>query len=236
MDMYAPDNRVLDTKNKAVVRISTGGSGFIISDHIIVTAAHCVYNRDTQSFIKSTGVTAYNEYCTGMLFNSLVTEIHIPKKYTDISTGLQYDYALIYVSKDLSDLGCFTLGLPTDEFMSSGAEVKISGYPQGTAANGTNKNNLRYISDGYIYDLKGSELFERQVQTTAYASGGDSGGPIFVETTPKFSGQTYKTAIGILTSIGNDPDDSGEFPRQTSFGTRITPELLKFYYDNDNVG
>ena len=57
-----------------------------------------------------------------------------------------------------------------------------------------------------------------------------------METTPKFSGQTYKTAIGILTSIGNDPDDSGEFPRQTSFGTRITPELLKFYYDNDNVG
>ncbi|WP_295214383.1 trypsin-like serine protease [Ruminococcus sp.] len=225
------DDRVPDHENVAVVQLmDVGGSGFIVDDHTIATAAHCVYNH---GFISSMRIKIYNENCTAVLKTITPKEVHVPNQYIFDEDGYdsgEYDYALLYVEEDLSQYGVIPLAVPTDNFMSSNSTVTISGFPDNTASNPNAHCQIRYYADGQIQDLRNvSDLvrwFPYMILCNAYGSGGDSGGPIYVTTT--CLGKEYKTAIGVFTSIY---EPLGRF-----YGTRVTSDLLKFYYNNDYLG
>ena len=55
------DDRARDTENTAVVRLSIGGTGFIVDDHTIATAAHCLYDTKTKSFVKNMTIQIYTD-------------------------------------------------------------------------------------------------------------------------------------------------------------------------------
>lgn len=217
------DDRVPD-KDTSVVRLSTG-TGFIVDDHTIATAAHCVYGVDNKSFIKDLKVNIYDENCTKILKTITPKEAHIPVYYS-LKGDERYDYALLYVEEDLSKYGEFSLSMPMDSFMTSGATVTVSGFPDKTASDPNAGGHKRYKADGEIMDIRtyDPELWDYQIKYSTFTSGGDSGGPIY--TTQTFDGETYHTVVGIHTSSGG----------KVRYGTRITTTLLMFYYNNDHIG
>lgn len=217
------DDRVPD-KDTSVVRLSTG-TGFIVDDHTIATAAHCVYGVDNKSFIKDLKVNIYDENCTKILKTITPKEAHIPVYYS-LKGDERYDYALLYVEEDLSKYGEFSLSMPMDSFMTSGATVTVSGFPDKTASDPNAGGHKRYKADGEIMDIRTykPEIWDYQIRYSAFMSNGDSGGPVY--TTQTFDGETYHTVVGIHST------SDGTF----RCGTRITTTLLMFYYNNDYIG
>lgn len=221
MGIIGDNNMVRDTDSAVVRLYNVGGTGFIIGDHVIATAAHCVYNKDARIFMDN-NIEIVDE--NNNVIDSFHAEsVHIPEDYVlNESYGL-YDYALLYVpSVDLSDYGMFSLGVAKDEFVTdSRKQVVVSGFPQEYPDGyGSGPCEIRFKAAGNIY----SQWNEHHLYYTADTAGGDSGGPVYVEEGFTANGQwySYKTVVGINKS------SAGAY----NTGVRITPELLAFYNHN----
>lgn len=219
------ENNMIRDYDTAVVRIcNVGGTGFIIGDHIIATAAHCVYNRGTGAYIDN-NIEIVDE--NNNVIDSFHAEsVHIPTKYIVAEAYNLYDYALLYVpSVDLSDYGMFSLGVAKDEFVvNSGNQVVVSGFPS-VYPNGYENSpyGLRFKSAGSIYSQ--CDLNANHFYYTADTTDGTSGGPVYVQEgfqTADGVWHNYRTVIGINSFHADDYNT----------GVRITPELLAFYNHN----
>lgn len=230
------DNRVIDSSSddvRAIVQLratsSSGrpvrGTGFIISDHVIATAAHCLYDVYTNSFYSDLSVTIFSSSGTSMNASYIPSEMHIPTRYISDNNNIisendnpscDYDYGLIYVPYDLSRYGKINLGLATDYFISTSSVVGISGFPM------SDDNPARYYSEGFIRISNNDNLY---LGSTAYASDGDSGGPLFIQYS--LNGNEYRSAIGVFSCIRNN---------LYSKSIRITKPVLRFYNNNSNIG
>ncbi len=234
------------SENKGIVRIDAmdneggGATGFIVGDHLIATAAHCVYKKgnDIPHHWKRITVSLYDE-------NGVVTDVqlhpveaHIPVNYveTDDST---YDYALITVSEDLSDINntslgenyeCtfFSLGTPynvsADAY--SNVPIYVTGSPKDlqddeaptrlfTAQGNIINEVIGNYPDNYI------DVLYHNVDT----EGGDSGSPIYTIT--KHGNYYTYTAIAI--------HNNGSTDNTQNWGSTITNYHLQFYYNNPNM-
>jgi V8-like Glu-specific endopeptidase len=216
------DNRVVDNSedSSSIVQLSVGGTGFIVDKHIIATAAHCLYSKDS-GFIDNIDVNIYADDGVTKLATFDAKEIHIPYQYkyritNDVDDSDCYDYGLIYVEEDLSNYGIMGIGTISNEFLESKATLGLSGFP--AEVNSTDVNcKIRYVSYG-TSDQDTSSNYAKiyKIKLVASASGGDSGGPMFIE--KEFLGKKYRTAVGIFTA-GVD---------NNMYGTRITPTLVQF--------
>lgn len=204
---------VLD--NDAAVVDLTNGSGFIVSDHVIATAAHCVYDGDTSSFINNYEVIIFSN---GARTIYSPTYVDIPKTYY-INPDIAYDYALIYVEEDLSQYGMFELGLPQDEYIDANGEVTISGFPNHLPGNEDNSFDERFKSTGNI-----TGDFITTFVCDAFATNGDSGGPVYVS--EEFNENEYNTVIAIF--VGKVIDN-------ITHGLKMNHDMLKFYNGNPYI-
>ncbi len=240
MNVYGDtDDRVENYDRNGVVKITTTsgnfGSGFVVSDHVIATAAHCVVSRDAKSH-ENCDVTIENIFCfNGSNTPSLtiskenIVEVHAPSLYIDGNdeNEYKYDYALIIVKDDLSKYTCFNLGTMLDDYL---GEVTVAGFPGNVSTDGSEKeaNTLTkhklYIAIGNV-----TEQDEYVVKYDADMTAGQSGGPVYATT--KFNGKTYYTVIGINTYETTYEDKVAGY----NFGTRITPSLMQFYLANPYV-
>lgn len=214
------DNDMIRDYDTAVVRLSVGGTGFIVGEHVIATAAHCVYNT---AFIDNT--IEIVDKNNNVIDSFHAESVHVPVDYFSSNGFIQQDndYALLYVpSVDLSDYGMFSLGVAKDEFVTdSRKQVVVSGFPQEYPGGyGSGPCEIRFKAAGNIY----SQWNEHHLYYTADTAGGDSGGPVYVEEGFTANGQwySYKTVVGIHMS----------FAGAYNTGVRITPELLAFYNHN----
>ena len=207
------DRRVPDPNNTAVVRLSVGGTGFIVGDHTIATAAHCVYSEG-----KFLDTTAQIVDGNGNGIKQLTTKrIHISND-TRLDNENELDYAMIEVEEDLSSYGAFSLGIMMDDFRNKSTNItmSVSGFPQRTGE----EWGKRYVGKGRILAVKPTRL-EYDIDM----SNGQSGGPIYREFTEY--GETYKVAVGVNVAYsGSD----GE--RMANIGIRFTPTILQFYLNN----
>lgn len=232
MGIIGDNNMVRDT-DTAVVRISdVGGTGFIVGNHIIATAAHCVYNKDSKTFINNT-IEIVDE--NNNIIDSFHAEsVHVPtsyKNYSNHNDHVYYDYALLYVpSVDLSEYGMFSLGVAKDEFITDNSnQVIVSGFPQEYPDGyGSDPCEIRFKAAGNIYNAGNTQYC---FSYTADTAGGDSGGPIYAE--EGFVGSdnlwhNYKTVIGINAYSAFNSENVPIY----NFGVRMTPELLTFYNHN----
>ncbi len=64
---------------------------------------------------------------------------------------------------------------------------------------------------------------DMQLYYEAYASGGNSGSPVYITETR--NDKTYNTVIAITSAVAAD----------YTIGTRITTDLIHFYYGNPNI-
>lgn len=216
-------NDMVRDYDTSVVRLSVGGTGFIIGEHTIVTAGHCVYNSDR--FIDFTIDIVGNNNNTIKTINPRY--VHVPKKYADSTSDKNnYDYALIYVEEDLSEYGMFKMGICLDQYINDKGKVIVSGFPQ-VYPDGYegSEYGLRFKASGNITSVQTDGL---RLSYNADTSNGDSGGPVYVnesyvniDVNDKFHSikYDYNTVIAIHTHGGNS-------------GVRINFDILQFCYQN----
>ncbi len=241
-DVQSDDPRVPGGNSgvvKLVINNGKVGSGFIIDDHVIATAAHCCIQnyKNVYSDIK---VLLFADAADQTPAASITpVEIHVPTTYLTSNVfenpELKHinDYALITVAEDLSAYEHYDLGTITDVFEKSGKDVTVTGFPQtvGSQEVNTVTQHQMYTGSGaikeYTWTFPGEKgcILIYGVKIT----GGNSGGPIYVTTTYQKGKtiQTKKTAIGVVIATG--------YSENEYLGVRILPEILKFYKSNDYV-
>lgn len=230
-DRYETWNQNQNDEASGVVKIIDSNdvvsSGFVVNDHVIATAAHCVYNYFDKGGQSISEILLFDKNGNNTL-KATPVEYHIPEMYT--VNKYKYDYAIITVKEDLSSYKKFNLGVPLDSCIEKQTPVKLTGFPHRVKNDkefitvNTVTEHEMYTSDGIIIQGDGDEVSgtdEFQIATTTYASSGNSGGPIYLVESYNDE-QTYYTVIGIMMNI------SGE----CISATRITTELINFYKHN----
>ncbi len=242
-----PDERVPDT-NSSVVRVKMyqvdpygeskyiNAAGFIVDAHTIATAAHVVYRPSTAGAaygVEHGYVIVYDEEL-GKNVQHAITEVHIPKAYTTVGSH-DNDYALVTVDADLTQYGFFELGCinnnltETDEI-----PLSVSGFPEKLLdENGEIIKNTNY----QLYTGRGTlvQTWDNRIFYDNDASGGNSGGPVYVTTRYTMDGtnwEEYNTVVGICTGSGYLTPGSWV---STNDARRITEPLLQFYLNNSNI-
>ena len=228
------DERVIDWTKSGVAKIITSTSlstGFVIDDHTITTAAHCVhgYNKGNPKPKKISKILLF-DINGNVTLEATPVEYHVPIEFINNVTKNGYqalsDYALITVKEDLSAYACFNLGVPLDSFVNSNSVVTVTGFPGTWGKPGeemtvnTVTKHMMYSGNGKMYD--GTDSI---IRYEADMTPGDSGGPVYI--TESAYGETYYTVVAI--NIAEPDVDNPEY----NIGTRITTDLIHFYSANN---
>lgn len=236
-----PDDRYIATgeENNGIVRIGAKGTGFIVGDHQIATAAHCLYNALSNSWCKNMSVECYDD--NGCLNNNCLTpvEAHIPYNYVynwglENGTHTLYDYGLITVEEDLSDYVHFSLGTSYNisEYAYSNIPVYVTGCPD-SVNNQNNSSNDLYSGEGRIlgyHNLQlenGEQYNDCLLKYDVDVSSGNSGGPVYTITRNIINGSISYT----YTALGINAYSGGTY----NFGNCITKYQLQFYNEDTNI-
>ncbi|MEE5992119.1 MAG: serine protease [Oscillospiraceae bacterium] len=224
-------------ENTGIVKISctnsegtSTGTGFIVDNGVIATAAHVV---DNVRYGDTLTITLHNS--NGTLSTTTLTpaEVHIPYDYIVGNNQTKNDYALISVTEDLSNYpkfgigNCYSLNLS----VFSDIPIYVTGNP-GTVYAGTdheidNTNNYNlYSSVGYVVPTNDESMFYFDTDATD----GNSGGPVYTITKSVVNGNAsyYYTA---LSTVHGDGGSSNR-----NCGVRFTKYHQKFYLGNSNIG
>lgn len=224
-----------DTSIVKIVSGSGWGSGFILGEHIIATAAHCVYDRTTNTFKNCTiQIFDSNE---NLLASYTPKYIHIPTIFATDSTGDLYqdlDYALIYVNDtiDTATYGMKKLGVALNAYVNNTGYniVTVSGFPGQIPPNyNGNAGYKRFYANGYLFPTTHSTnpSTDYRLCYNTDTIPGDSGGPIYVKETMI----TYNSTLSLDTVIGIHAYGPGTY----NHGVRVDEDILRFYYANEYI-
>lgn len=215
------------------------GTGFIVNDHIVATAAHCIYDYENNTF--------YKNYYVDLTDSNNNTK-SVKAKYVDIckdfstcgtkygNDHIKYDYALLYFDEDLSEYGELQMGVALDEYVSGHGEVTVSGFPGPLYYPDEYKDDpsgTQFKADGKIFSAKelhtDSFSDEFNICYDADTGKGHSGGPVYAKETFTANNKKYdyRTVIAINAGIYDEI--------KINAGVKITPDILKFYNDNPNI-
>lgn len=204
------ENRTPEDGLNGVLQTSDAGTIFVIDDHTILTAAHCLFNKTSTNALNAKPNLEFRYYSDHDTVDTSVNitpiEYHIPEKYTE-DRNANYDYALITVKEDLSEYINFNVGVLRDEVLSKNPNLKI--YVTGFGSSKTADINLkRSTGVGTL-----TSVADYRIMYNTDTSDGNSGSPIYIDT------NGTKTVIGIHTSAGNS-------------GIRFTTDILNFIYNH----
>lgn len=234
------DDRVINWDKSGVVKLRTYyedvavdttypyiASGFVVDDHTIATAAHCVYDqiiKDILLFDDDGNVT----------LQATPVEYHYPSEfikhelnndYKEYQKYEKYDYALITVKEDLSSYTHFNLGVPLNSFFSSNSNVTVTGFPgdaNGTKNVNTQTKHMMYTANGQVINSNDDLMYYNTDETS-----GESGAPVYI--TESLNGNTYHTVVAINARSKHDEHKDG------NHGAYITTDLIHFYNKNPNI-
>lgn len=219
-------NNMTRDYDTSIVRLGTGGTGFIVGDHVIATAAHCVYDNGFLEFTISV-IDSNNN-----IIKVFIPEyVHVPKLYVesvginDKETRWRNDYALIYVEENLSEYGILNLGLALEEYITKQGNVTVSGFPI------ENSYPSGYVGLEWGIRFKASDsLLALQDEGLLYyyadTANGVSGGPVYVDEGYVVNGTLYENRAVIAINRGHTEDEA------YNVGVRINSDLLKFFCAN----
>ena len=215
------DDRVIDYSKSGVVKIQTNGAtgtGFVVGNHTIVTAAHCLENASNVRY------TLYNSDGTEKATYNAVS-YHMPQKYVSGVGGAEYDYAVITVAENLNSYKCFNIGVCRDNLKTIDPDIYVTGYSgvyqaDNPAYNQELKTKIVTGSGKLIKNPQGYIMKPRAIHFSTDVVTGTSGGPVYVK-----DSNGVMTVIGICT--GEDTN--------CNFGPRIDSNILHFIYNNEKL-
>ncbi len=212
---------------KLTINTNSYGTGFIVGDHQIATAAHCVYGGGNSSWY-SVEITTYDS--NGLLTGTKLTpiEAHVPKLYNGVDgKDNMYDYALITVKENLSDYVHFDLGTSYNVTASDFSKVPlyVTGCP-GLVNDSLNTSKRLYSDEGHVSDKDNTSVLHYDVDT----SGGNSGSPVYTITRTEKDGKVSYIYTALAVHHGSDI----EAPVYNC-GSLITKYHLQFYKNNPNI-
>ena len=246
------DDRYLENGLNGVVALESGGTGFVVDKHTILTAAHCLCKSRNAILdcYKNIKIDVYKDNCT--IEKSLTpVQYHIPSKFIDLDANLKdsenhpiykyYDYALITVKEDLSDyVNDFNLGNVRSDIVTNnkvGPKVYATGFPclyKGNLTEQQKQNILKSYPNINIELAQGQKITGDGYLKTTSNKLDDNYFKFTADTLPGNSGgpiyiidnNTHtKTIIGIATQ------QYGSY----NAGVRITTDILHFVYNNSNL-
>ncbi len=219
------------------------GSGFIVDNNVIATAAHCLYSN---GFVKN--VTAYihtSEVHDGKLvdvtYKAEAQNVHIPSDYTTLTNEYKnnFDFGLIQFGQfsfhSRSDNGnnghginaedyIIDLGVMSNYFADgyTGNSVTVTGYTNGT--NGYTK----YSSSGTLISMADNTAeYGFRFHSSAIFPPGKSGGVTYFNSSANNNTISNMTAVGINTHYNTVTFEA--------YGIRIDPSLIRFFKQNPNI-
>lgn len=236
------DNDMQLDPDTAVIQLQfSGGTGsaFIVDDHLIATAAHCVC-KDQNFFNMKIKLKDSNNNVKWITPKYIDANKNFYDNYnsngnpntSDYNTYLLgNDYALIYVEEDLSNYGIFNMGVALNEYADNHGEVIVSGFPSKSAYPSWFEATIEKTR----FKAKGKILSRtpKYINYDADTAPGDSGGPVYVQ--EEFSGDTYNTVIAINVAETYNSKDPNNDSVKKNHGVRITPDILNFFYNNPNI-
>lgn len=219
-------------------------TGFIVDDHVIATAAHCVYSAAKSCFYDNLKITTYNE--SGELTTKTLNavEAHIPEEYInlqkDSELATEYDYALITVSDELpeKEYTHFKLGTVYNRtaYNFANTPIYLTGCPDKIKNTSgkfeDNTEDILYTDEGNIIDVKDAAVKDKLLLfSNVDASGGQSGSPMYtiVESKTGNNNKKYTYVVLGIYSYG------WNLSEQYNAGSLITNYQLQFYNSNPNI-
>ncbi len=185
-----------------------GGTGFFVSDDVIATAAHCLYNKELGWATNVTVRPGRNGSLSLPygLATAQTLSISIPY-YEDPENNKDYDWGAIKLNPGIiGNPGQFTLTTVNDSTSTSDITARISGYPLYMAPNGSSDHKqYEMVGTGYTYSSRGLRF---QIDV----SSGQSGAPIL---------NMNNQVIGILWGVSPS----------YSYATRMTDEVIYYLTD-----
>ena len=240
------DDEILDTNNTGCVYVEAdeyAGSGFIVSPHVIATAAHVVVHNNTIDKNVSIKTTVdNNSELLGSTEYIPVKSVHIPQSYLNNTDYTPInDYALLYVEEDLSKYGIYNLAVTPDNFSNYyGASLSNNTFDfsnsmfvmcTGFLTNESTIATERYHSIGKLLNYPYNDDPKKVLYHNAHLYRGKSGGPLSTYTIdggkPKI-----EFVIGINSGFG---DVYYTNVNNITLNMKITPNLLHFYFNNNHL-
>lgn len=184
------------------------GTGFMISEDVLLTAAHCVYTA---------GKTVRNiKVYPGRNGNSYTISATGDSVYTDTNyTGSEanWDYAVVTLDSSLGNTtGWFSLYAPSSASSLNGRFIETAGYPSDLAASAVSDNRPMFHSTGSI-----SNVTTYRFGHNADTESGQSGSPIYF-----YNGTYGYQACGVHTHAGN-------------YARRITSDLFDWLVEEGYI-
>ncbi len=229
-NIIGDDERVIDYSKSGIVRLdykkiitnnsvsmtrTFTGTGFIVGNHKIVTAAHCLDTAFDVTY------TLYNSDGTEKATYNAVN-YHLPQKFiSGTNDNPDYDYAVVTVAEDLNSYNCFNIGVCRDDILDLKPNIYITGYAgNASPANRNLTHNIVTGSGKFIDDGSGNIISSKVLYYSTDTVGGTSGAPIYV-----------KDSNGVMTVIGIHRGGFSTY----NWGRRIDSNILHFIYNNDEL-
>jgi len=238
------DTRQVDYSKSGVVYLKmncngkeTCGTGFVVGEHTILTAAHCVFDTYNNNIpVSNVRYTLFNANGISAMSSVPAVSYHVPQEYVNYTLPfyeeeIDGDYALITTSEDLSDYMCFDLGIARKAMINSKDRVYpnenmrlyVTGYNAESVFMGRITTGFDYLTNN---SNDGSSIINGRIAFDTDVVSGQSGSPLYIV---KPDGRM--TVIGIVTSQIRNNNNSQVY----NSGKRIDVDILKFVYNNPNL-
>lgn len=242
--IFGDDDRVPEKNTDMKTGIcftSNRATGFVVGDHTIATAAHCVLNNNgwrSNFYVQFPDVANVGNSGTAGYVNDTspkyyAVQAHVDKTYYNYCMDgaeyyhkAPYDYALITVAEDLSDRYHFDLGIPYDVYNSNYTfldyNIYVTGYPVDKESNGTH-----YLYTGVGKMCLNGSTYENELRYNTDMINGNSGSPVYIKESYD-AGSSYgefNTVVAI--NVAQDP--------AVNSGVIMKPIRVKFYKNNNQA-
>ncbi len=221
------------SENTGIVRLFGGTNanstvGFIVGDHVIATAAHCVYSHSEHAFKSQPVIRPYSANGHMIVTDSFTPiEVHIPSNYDSTGGSDLYDYALITVSDDLSDYTHFSLGTTYNLTPTDYSTIPL--YLLGPRVERYYTNQLYYSQGNVVSPTTGSSNL---IYYDCDSLQGESGSPVYTITKVTMNNQISYFYSVLAIHIRNDSNVN--LTPTWNAGNRITKYHLQFFNENAN--